>query len=172
MPGEELRPGDLLFFDSTGVTVFGNRASHVGLPGRRQMIHAANEADGVIVSRPFEVVHGPRLIGGAAHGDLGDDGPDRDAPPWPHRAPRRRRTLPLLAGPTITRNQWNGGPFPVDWSAAAGWAHEVNGGAGGAGGCTGHRRGDHDGDAVHARATRSQVLTVWDAAPQDGPSGA
>jgi hypothetical protein len=168
--GEDLRPGDLLFFDSMGVTVFGNRASHVGLYlGGGDMIHAANADDGVIISRPFAGWYGPRLIGARRIFDLG--APVLiETPPRPHRAPRRRRTLPLLAGPIITRNQWNGGPFPVDWSAAAGWAHEVNVAA---------REARVDARVIAAVAMMEtqftherdgQVLTIWDAYPQDGPS--
>ena len=172
--GKDLRPGDLLFFDSMGVTVFGNRASHVGLYlGDGQMIHAANEDDGVIVSRPFEGWYGPRLVGARRIFDL--DSPELvETPPRSHqqlhRAPRRRRTLPLLAGPIITRNQWNGGPFPVDWSAAAGWAHEVNVAA---------REARVDARIIAAVAMMEtqftherdgQVLTIWDAFPEDGPS--
>lgn len=174
VPGEALRPGDLLFFDSMGVTVFGNRASHVGLYlGDEQMIHAANEDDGVIISRPFEGWYGPRLIGARRIFDLA--APDLvETPPRPHqqvhRAPRRRRTLPLLAGPIVTRNQWNGGPFPVDWSAAAGWAHEVNVAA---------REARVDARIIAAVAMMEtqftherdgEVLTIWDSFPEDGPS--
>ena len=173
VPGETLRPGDLLFFDSMGVTVFGNRASHVGLYlGDGQMIHAANEDEGVIVSRPFEGWYGPRLIGARRIFDLAE--PELiETPPRPcqqiHRAPRRR-TLPLLAGPIVTRNQWNGGPFPVDWSAAAGWAREVNVAA---------REAHIDARIIAAVAMMEtqftherdgQVLAVWDAYPEDGPS--
>ncbi len=178
VPGEELRPGDLLFFDSMGVVVFGNRASHVGLYlGDGDMIHAANEDDGVIISRPFEGWYGPRLIGARRIFDLGSATGELElieTPPRPHqqlhRAPRRRRTLPLLAGSIITRNQWNGGPFPVDWSAAAGWAHEVNVAA---------REARVDARVIAAvtmmetqftHARDGQVLTIWDAYPQDGPS--
>lgn len=174
VPGDTLRPGDLLFFDSMGVVVFGNRASHVGLYlGGGEMIHAANPDDGVLISRPFEGWYGPRLLGARRIFDLGE--PDlSETPPRPHqqlhRAPRRRRTLPLLAGPIITRNQWNGGPFPVDWSAAAGWAHEVNVAA---------REARVDARIIAAVAMMEsqftheragEVLTIWDAYPQDGPS--
>lgn len=190
VPGDGLRPGDLLFFDSMGVTVFGNRASHVGLYlGDGAMIHAANPDDGVIISRPFEGWYGPRLIGarrifnlgsetgGETGGELGNAAGEPElieTPPRPrqqlHRAPRRRRTLPLLAGPIITRNQWNGGPFPVDWSAAAGWAHEVNVAA---------REARLDARIIAAVAMMETqftherdgaVLAIWDAYPQDGPS--
>jgi len=182
VPGEALHPGDLLFFDSMGVTVFGNRASHVGLYlGDGQMIHAANEAEGVIISRPFEGWYGPRLIGARRIFDLGSatDEPELiETPPPPHQqlhqqlrgAPRRRRTLPLLAGPIVTRNQWNGGPLPVDGSAAAGWAHEVNVAARGA------RVDARIIAAVTMMETQftherdGQVLTIWDNYPQDGPS--
>ncbi len=173
-PGEDLRSGDLLFFDSMGVMVFGNRASHVGLYlGDGAMIHAANEADGVIISRPFEGWYGPRLIGARRIFDL--SAPELiETPPRQrqqlHRAPRRRRTLPLLAGPIVTRNQWNGGPFPADWSAAAGWAHEVNVAA---------REARVDARIIAAvtmmetqftHERGGQVLTIWDAYPEDGPS--
>ncbi|MEZ4565217.1 MAG: NlpC/P60 family protein [Thermomicrobiales bacterium] len=177
VPGDDLRAGDLLFFDSMGVTVFGNRASHVGLYlGDSEMIHAANEAAGVIISRPFEGWYGPRLIGARRIFDLlrATEEPGlSETPPRPRqqrsRAPRRR-TLPLLAGPIITRNQWNGGPFPVDWSAAAGWAHEVNVAA---------REARIDARIIAAVAMmetqftherNGEVLTIWDAYPQDGPS--
>ena len=170
VPGEALRAGDLLFFDSMGVTVFGNRASHVGLYlGDGQMIHAANEDQGVIISRPFAGWYGPRLIGARRIFDLA--APDLvETPPRPHRAPRRRLTLPLLAGPIVTRNQWNGGPFPVDWSAAAGWAHEVNVAA---------REARIDARIIAAvtmmetqftHERDGAVLTIWDAYPEDGPS--
>jgi hypothetical protein len=186
VPGEALRPGDLLFFDSMGVTVFGNRASHVGLYlGDGQMIHAANEDDGVIVSRPFEGWYGPRLVGARRIFDLGSATSSAagsasgepeliETPPRPHqqlhRPPRRRRTLPLLAGPIVTRNQWNGGPFPVDWSVAAAWAHEVNVAA---------REARVDARIIAAvtmmetqftHERDGEVLTVWDAFPEDGPS--
>jgi cell wall-associated NlpC family hydrolase len=40
--------GDLVFFDTMGVVVMGNRASHVGIAlGDGRFIHAANEALGV-----------------------------------------------------------------------------------------------------------------------------
>jgi hypothetical protein len=172
-PGDDLRPGDLLFFDSMGVVVFGNRASHVGLYlGDGQMIHAANPDDGVLISRPFEGWYGPRLIGARRIFDLAGDLDLSETPPRPqaHRAPRRRRTLPLLAGPIVTRNQWNGGPFPVDWSAAAGWAHEVNVAA---------REAKVDARIIAAvtmmetqftHERDGEVLTIWDAYPEDGPS--
>jgi hypothetical protein len=182
VPGEALRPGDLLFFDSMGVTVFGNRASHVGLYlGDGLMIHAANEDNGVIISRPFEGWYGSRLIGarrifdlGSATGSAMGEPELIETPPRPHQqlhwSPRRRRTLPLLAGPVVTRNQWNGGPFPAGWSAAAGWAHEVNVAA---------REARIDARIIAAVAMMEtqftherdgQVLTVWDAYPEDGPS--
>lgn len=178
VPGEALHPGDLLFFDSMGVTVFGNRASHVGLYlGDGEMIHAANEAEGVIISQPFEGWYGSRLIGARRIFDLASATAAPvliETPPRPrqqlHRAPRRRRTLPLLAGPIITRNQWNGGPFPVDWSAAAGWAHEVNVAA---------REARVDARIIAAVAMMEtqftherdgQVLAIRDAYPEDGPS--
>jgi hypothetical protein len=174
VPGEALRPGDLLFFDSMGVTVFGNRASHVGLYlGDGDMIHAANEDEGVIISRPFAGWYGARLIGARRIFDL--VAPELiETPPRPRqqvdRAPRWRRTLPLLTGPIVTRNQWNGGPFPVDWSAAAGWAREVNVAA---------RESRVDARIIAAVAMMEtqftherdgRVLTIWDAHPEDGPS--
>ena len=72
VPGEALRPGDLLFFDSMGVTVFGNRASHVGLYlGEGRFVHASGRHHGVVVSdlaEPYYQSHwaGARRLVGAA----------------------------------------------------------------------------------------------------------
>jgi hypothetical protein len=167
-PGQ-VRPGDLLFFDSMGVTVFGNRASHVGLYlGDGQMIHAANEEDGVIISRPFEGWYGPRFIGARRIFDLSVGAERRDPL---SKGEQPRKTLPKISGEVQTPNQWNGGPFGVGWDAVTEWTHEIE-------------QAVRETPAVDARALASvvmmetqgihyrdgNVLQVWDAFPGDGPA--
>lgn len=163
-------PGDLLFFDSMGVVVFGNRASHVGLYlGAGQMIHAANEDEGVIISRPFEGWYGPRYIGARRIFDLGADIAHVSSGPG-QSAQRLRAMLPPLAGPIRTRNQWNGDVFPVGWDRVAAYATTIAWAAEEAG---------IDARIVAAlglmetqftQYREGQVIRVWDGFPEDGPS--
>ena len=152
--------------DTQAVT--GNHAAHCST----RRLHASSEDEGVIMSHPFAGWYRPRPIGARRIFHPGE--PDLiESPLWPcqhlHRAPQSR-TLPLLAGPVVTRNQWNDGPFPVDWSAAAGWAHEVNVAA---------REARVDARIIAAvtlmetqftHERDGQVVTVWGAYPDDGPS--
>lgn len=164
---ERQAPGDLLFFDSMGVTVFGNRASHVGLYlGNGEMIHAANEDDGVIISRPFEGWYRPRFIGARRIFAAGA----------PENITRNIAgatmsfELPELAGAIRTANQWNGGPFPVAWERVTAYAATIGWAAQEAG---------IDARIVAALGLMEtqftqyrdgQVLTIWDSYPEDGPS--
>jgi hypothetical protein len=172
---QPLRPGDLLFFDSMGVSVFGNRASHVGLYlGDWQMIHAANEDDGVIISRPFEGWYAPRYIGARRIFDLGApmvvETPAQLPGPSVHEAPETGHALRLLAGPIVTRNQWNGDHFPVGWERVAAYAATIGWAA---------EESRVDARIVAAlglmetQFTQSRdgdVLRVADGFPEDGPS--
>lgn len=170
---EEHRPGDLVFFDTTGVEVFGNRASHVGMmiDGER-FIHAANADLGVRIDALDAAWYAPKFIGVRRIFDLGDPSLIETLPPAPHKAPRRRVTLPRTAidRKVLTRNPWNGGEFGASWDDVYQWHRELEAAA---------REFAVDArylavlmmiesQGIHERD--GAVLEVWDDYPQDGPS--
>lgn len=190
--GEGARAGDLLFFDTTGDVVMGNRASHVGLYlGDGRMIHAANPAQGVIISDPWSDWYGERFIGARRIFDLGEapqitsqNGKSDENiteiittldAGKPHKAPRLRVMLGKQVGEISTPNQWNGEAFPVTWEVVNPWLPELSAAARESGvdvrviaavammetQLIHYRDGGHHGE---------NVVTVWDDFPQDGPS--
>lgn len=159
--GDELLRGDLLFFDTMGKTIMGNRASHVALHiGGGRFIHAANESLGVRyddLSR--DGWYGPRFIGArrvfSAEGEQEAGG---------------KRRLVFPEGMIRTPTPWNGQPFGVTWSLVARWGQLLEAAA---------ARRDLDPrwlavvmaietQGIHER--NGQVLEVWDKHPEDGPS--
>lgn len=176
-PDGLLLPGDLVFFDTMGVEVMGNRAGHVGFLAEHtsqgwRFIHAANETLGVIDSHFDTDYWQERYIGARRIFDL-DAEPVVTMPPKPHRAPRPREMLPkidTLPLTIATPNQWNGGGFPVGWAAVYQWLPEIEAAA--------------SSETVDARAIATvmmmesqgvhwrdgQLLTVWDNFPEDGPA--
>jgi hypothetical protein len=162
----DLEPGDLVFFDTMGVTIMGNRASHVGMMiDRDRFIHAANEDLGVRIDDLDAGWYAPKYIGArrifvAAEGE-----------PEALRPASDRFTLPPMpSGPVRTRTPWNGQEFGVSWEAVYQWAEQLENAA----------RGESvdvrqiavvmmiESQGVHWRD--DGVLTVWDNSPQDGPS--
>jgi hypothetical protein len=99
----DIRPGELLFFDTTGAVAIGNRASHVGLAlGDGRLIHAARRAGRVRIDALGPRGYWPRFLGARRIFDLHD--------------------LRLPDGPILTRTPWDGGLFWLEWSALAPWS--------------------------------------------------
>jgi hypothetical protein len=159
----DLLPGDLLFFDTMGVVVIGNRASHVALHvGGGRFIHAANEDLGV---RSDDLSRNgwywPRFIGARRIFDtVSEDGV----------LPSDTRRLRFPEGLIQTSTPWNGEPFGVPWALVEMWGERIERA------CAKYGldprwlavviaieiRGIHERDG--------DVLEVWDAHPEDGPS--
>jgi hypothetical protein len=176
--------GDVVFFDTTGAVVFGNRASHVGLMiDEARFIHAANERLGVridalrggwydgkltgsgrifarevgqSVSREVgkENISTGRLSNSASGNDLTDS--------------RLANWLP--AGPIRTPMPWSGRPPGARWSNVGRWARELEAAAA-------ERHIDPrlpaavmalETQGLHTRD--GAVIEVWDNHPADGPS--
>lgn len=172
-PDGLLLPGDLVFYDTMGVEVMGNAASHVALyVGNGEMVGAVNETLGVRIDRLDSPYYASRYIGARRIFDL-DAEPVVTTPPKPYRAPRPRKTLPKIDTLPLTistPNQWNGGGFPVGWAAVYQWRPEIEAAA--------------SSETVDARAIATvmmmesqgvhwrdgQLLTVWDNFPEDGPA--
>ncbi|MCA9880309.1 MAG: C40 family peptidase [Thermomicrobiales bacterium] len=165
----EPRAGDLAYFDIGQGVIMGNRAGHVGMliDGER-FVHAANESLGVRVDRLDADWYAPKSLGYRRVYD-------RDA-----ENSRNMHSviagatmgflLPLMHGAIRTPNQWNGGPFPVDWDGGNFWQPVVMGAAEEAG---------VDARVVFAlgmmetqfmQERNGKLLTVWDDSPGDGPS--
>jgi hypothetical protein len=160
--GGELRSGDLLFFDTMGKVIMGNRASHVALHlGDGRFIHAANETLGVRyddLSR--DGWYWPRYIGTRRVFEADDAGAG-DQP---------RRELVFPSGLIRTPTPWNGQPFGVTWAGVAQWSDLIE---------TAAARWDIDPrwlaviiaietQGIHERD--GKVLEIWDDFPEDGPS--
>jgi hypothetical protein len=162
------QPGDLVFFNTMGVTIMGNQASHVGMmiegpEGTPRFIHAANEDLGVRIDRLEADWYAPKYIGARRiyAPAPGIDAPDTDnpaaLPPMPH-------------GPVKTRTPWNGQPFGVTWDAVYQWRDDLERAA------SAERLDVRqlavlmmiETQGIHWRD--GGVLTVWDNHPEDGPS--
>lgn len=167
--------GDLVFFDIGQGQVMGNLAGHVGIMlDAIDFIHAANEELGVRIDPISADWYAPKLLGFRRIFDLAPEPVKVTAPPKPHKAPRRRVTLPNvweLGGWTLrTPNQWNGEPFPVTWEAVYHWRDELEAAA------------RAEGVDVRVLAVKmmmetqgihwrdGELLTVWDDFPEDGPA--
>ena len=108
--------GDLVFFDTMGVLVFGNRASHVGLMiDAARFIHAANEDLDVRIDALASDWYAPRYLGARRIFDLAA----AEAVSQPSSV------LRFPAGPVRTPTPWNGQPFGVDWSLVARWSDRL-----------------------------------------------
>jgi hypothetical protein len=165
---DDIAPGDLVFFDTMGVVVMGNRASHVGMMiDEDRFVHAANEDLDVRIDRMDADWYAPKYIGArrifAATEDAGE-APRQDSD-------RVKFTLPPMpSGPVRTRTPWNGQAFGITWEAVYQWVAELEDAA---------RRESVDvRELAVAMLIESQgvhwrdggVLTVWDNHPEDGPS--
>jgi len=158
----EIVAGDLVFFDTTGKTVMGNNASHVGMMiDAASFIHAANEELGVRVDRLDSDWYMPRFIG-ARRIFAGAERPAAQT--------GNPSILELPPGPIRTANPWNGGSFGADWSNIGRWAADLVAAA-----------AEHhldvrlpaavmalESQGIHERDDR--VIEVWDHHPADGPS--
>jgi NlpC/P60 family len=167
--------GDVVFFDTTGAVVFGNRASHVGLMlDEERFVHAANEDLDVRIDPLRGGWYDGKLIG-SGRIFLGDPYPNR--PEIPETTvtrvlsqPTTLRELRLPRGPVTTPNPWNGGDFGALWTDLARWYWELEAAA--------SEQGIDvrlpaavmmlETQGIHERD--GQVLEVWDHHPQDGPS--
>ena len=161
--------GDLVFFDTMGVVVMGNRASHVGMMiDEERFIHAANEELGVRIDALRGGWYEGKLIGsGRIFGEVGKSvsrqvGKDT--------IPTSRLTDLLPAGPIRTEMPWSGRPPGAEWSNIGRWAGELEDAAGK------HHVDPRLPAAVMALETQGihardgEVIEVWDGHPADGPS--
>lgn len=185
----EMGRGDLVFFDTMGVVVMGNRASHVGMMiDEERFIHAANEELGVRIDalrggwyegkrigsgRIF--VEGDGVITRSARGDRVTGGNEHDPPISPCALPRgplpnHPTTLVVPAGPIRTEMPWSGLPPGAEWSNIGRWAGELEDAAGK------HHLNPRLPAAVMALETQGihardgAVIEVWDGHTADGPS--
>jgi hypothetical protein len=165
--------GDLVFFDTMGVVVMGNRASHVGMMiDAARFIHAASEELGVRIDRLDAGWYAPRRIGTRrifestkhqAHADV----PRRGRDP---QVTGGYGALRLPAGPIRTPNPWNGASFGASWSNIRRWAAALEAAA------AEHHLDTRLPAAVMALETQGiherdgRVIEVWDQHLEDGPS--
>jgi hypothetical protein len=162
-PGAVAR-GDLVFFDTMGVVVMGNRASHVGFAlGDGRFIHAANESLGVRIDALASDWYRPKFIG--ARRIFSSERPDANGSPG--------TGLRVPAGPIQTPAPWPGGngqPIGADWSLIGRWAETIEEAA------RQSRVDPRELAAIMAIETQGvherdgRVIEVWDHYPQDGPS--
>lgn len=159
--GAELARGDLLFFDTMGKVIMGNRASHVALHlGGGRFIHAANESLGVRYDDlRRDGWYWPRYIG--ARRVFSSESSEELG---------RQGRLIFPEGPIRTPTPWNGQPFGVSWSLVARWGALLEAAAA-------RRNLDPrwlavvmaiETQGIHERD--GKVLEVWDNHPEDGPS--
>jgi hypothetical protein len=169
--------GQLVFFDTMGVVVMGNRASHVGMMiDEERFIHAANEELGVRIDALRGGWYDGKLIG---RGRIFYDGDGQTARRQDGKSrgdrvasdlPTYRLTDWLPAGPMRTRMPWNGRPPGAEWSSIGRWAPELEAAAA-------ERHLDPrlpaavmalETQGIHTRD--GAVIEVWDGHPADGPS--
>jgi hypothetical protein len=164
----EIVAGDLVFFDTMGVVVMGNRGSHVGMmsDGER-FIHAANEDLGVRIDRLDADWYMPKFIGARRIFETApiDDG-EPGALGWD------RAHLPNIdTGREVrTPTPWNGVRFGVTWQSVYAWREEIERSAREEDVAAAHlavlmmveTQGVHERNGV--------VIEVWDNHPEDGPS--
>jgi NlpC/P60 family/Transglycosylase SLT domain len=170
--------GDLVFFDTMGVVVMGNRASHVGLMiDEDRFIHAANEQLGVRIDAlrggwyDGKLIGSGRIFGEAGKSVSGESASGDDVlTGGPLGTPAVRLTDWLPDGPIRTQMPWSGRPPGAEWSDVGRWARELEEAA-----------GEHHLDprlpaAVMALETQGiherdgTVIEVADHHPEDGPS--
>jgi hypothetical protein len=181
--------GDLVFFDTMGVVVMGNRASHVGLMiDEDRFIHAANEQLGVRIDLLRGGWYDGKLIGsGRIFADdgvgkskvgqsaseetvLSDSASGNDLTDLPGALWAHRRTDWLPPGPVTTRTPWNGGPFGAWWSDLEPWRRDLESTA------AAHYLDVRLPSAVVMLETQGihtrdgEVIEVWDGHPAEGPS--
>lgn len=170
-----LGPGDLVFFDTMGVVVFGNRASHVGLMvDEDRFIHAANEQLGVRIDALRGSWYEGKFIGsGRIFGrEVGKSGVGESVSGeiLLTDLPTYRLSDWLPDGPIRTPMPWSGRPPGVRWSNIGRWAAELEAAAAErhldprlpAAVIALETQGLHTRDGV--------VIEVWDSHPADGPS--
>jgi hypothetical protein len=167
--------GDLVFFDTMGVVVMGNRASHVGMMiDEDRFIHAANEELGVRIDPLRGGWYDGKLIGSGRIFDTKSRSREveQSSSEGDHlldfSTPRLLDWLPR--GPIRTRMPWSGRPPGADWSNIGRWAGELEAAAA-------ERHLDprlpaavmaQETQGIHER--NGEVIEVWDGHPADGPS--
>jgi hypothetical protein len=172
-----LAPGDLVFFDTMGVVVMGNRASHVGMMiDDDRFIHAANEDLGVRIDNLRDGWYDSKLVGSGRifDGVVSHQSPVVKRSRLTTHDSRRRSTNRLTdwlpRGPVVTPTPWNGGSFGAMWTDLEPWGRDLESAAAA-------RHLDVrlpasvvmlETQGIHARD--GAVIEVWDHHPIDGPS--
>ena len=167
-----LAPGDLVFFDTMGVVVMGNRASHVGMMiDDDRFIHAANEDLGVRIDNLRGWYDG-KLIGSGRIFNGVEDSTGRGVEKKPQLLDSTTPRLLdwLHPGPVVTPTPWNGGSFGAMWTDLEPWGRDLESAA------AAHHLDVRlpasivmlETQGIHARD--GVVIEVWDHHPIDGPS--
>jgi NlpC/P60 family/Transglycosylase SLT domain len=172
-PSPSPRRGDLVFFDTMGVVVMGNRASHVGMMiDDDRFIHAANEELGVRIDNLHGGWYDGKLIGSGRIFSGVEESSSRVVEKKPQLLDSTTARLLdwLRPGPVVTPTPWNGGSFGAMWTDLEPWSRDLELAA------AAHHLDVRlpasvvmlESQGIHARD--GAVIEVWDHHPIDGPS--